>query len=719
MATINGTFASNNNNVNLYIVWSSTQNTSANTSSVTAKLYVKRVTSYATTYKSSTPYSITINGDTTSGTKSINVGNLSVGESTLVASKTVTVSHDADGKKSIKIAGKVDFSGCNPGVGTVPSTSVTLPTIPRASTFTLSGTKNVGSTVTVNITRASSSFTHTVQVSFNGGSYSNIATSVGTSTTYTLPSSWASSMTSSTAPFNIKVITYNGSTKIGEKINSYTVSLSSTYAPTINSVTIAEGNSAVTTGVYVQNLSKFKITVSATAKNGATLSTYTYKINGTTSVSGTSNSVTTGTITVVGSVTVAVTVTDSKGMSTTYSTTVNVVTQGTITIGTLQARRTNSSGTADDNGEYFTVYCVLSATYSMTVTVQYKLSSASSWSSKSIGSLGTSYTLNWYNPSINIGTLYSYDIRLKVSTSYATAYSKVVSITPSYVIMDFKSDGKGVCFGSTCTQDGIEVKNQNFYITKGMINVNRNSDTGESRIDFPSCGNQNLNMSLYGGGSTSTTQFGVYDRTNARSIWKYHSTGKLYIGVDIFSLGSILMQNSDGGDNYCEGITMSDSTKIMYFGSGSTASTVFESRLRGASVRLYAHSGGGVYLGSSGSTAITSDRNMKKDIVNIDDKYREFFKMLRPVTYVYNEGHRKHVGFIAQEVEEALEKCGLTTEDFAGLVKETDVDIDIDGDKTVHYDELYSLRYEEFIALNSLMIQDLIDRLEELEKKVL
>lgn len=721
MATIKGTFASNNANVNLYIVWSSTQNTSANTSSVTAKLYVKRVTSYATTYKNSTPYSITVNGETSSGTKSINVGNLSVGESLLVATKTVTVNHNSDGKKSIKISGKVDFSGCNPGVGTVPSTSVTLPSIARASTFSTSGTKTIGSTVTINITRASSSFTHTVQVSFNGGSYSNIATGVGTSTTYTLPSSWASSMTSSTAPFKIKVITYNGSTKIGEKINSYTVTLSNTYAPTIDTVAVSEGNSAVTTGVFVQNLSKLKIQVTATAKGGATIKTYTYKLNGTTVVSGTSSSVTTSTITDVGTVTLEIIVTDSKGLSATFSRNINVVGQGDINIGTLKAVRTNSSGTADENGSYFTVYCTLSSTFSMTVYVQYKMSSSSSWNSKSLGSLGTSYTLNWYNPNVNIGTLYSYDVRLKVSTPYATKYSKTVSITPSYVIMDFKSDGNGICFGSTCTQNGVEVKGQDFYMTKGYMRINRYTDTGESRVMFPSCGSENLSMYLYGGNSTSTTRFGLYDSTNSTYVWKYHSTNKLYVGVKMFMVGDrIEFQNSDGGDNACDAVYINRDTDIIYFGSGSNASSVPESRMRGSSVRLYAHSGGGVYLGTSGSTAITSDKNLKKNIENLDDKYLKFFEMLRPVTFIYKDnGHRKHIGFIAQEVEEALLECGLTTEDFAGLVKETNVDVDVEGDKTVHYDEIYSLRYEEFIALNTRVLQGLIARIEELEKKVL
>lgn len=150
--------------------------------------------------------------------------------------------------------------------------------------------------------------------------------------------------------------------------------------------------------------------------------------------------------------------------------------------------------------------------------------------------------------------------------------------------------------------------------------------------------------------------------------------------------------------------------------------------LRGKYVRLYAHSGGGVYLGYSGSTAITSDRNMKTDIFDIDDKYLDFFDRLRPITYKYdcpeNKGHRDHVGFIAQEVEEALLASGLTTEQFAGLVIEHDLTLNPNYDTSLsdeenaanetRYETLYSLRYEEFISLLVKKVQSLQEQINRL-----
>ena len=131
--------------------------------------------------------------------------------------------------------------------------------------------------------------------------------------------------------------------------------------------------------------------------------------------------------------------------------------------------------------------------------------------------------------------------------------------------------------------------------------------------------------------------------------------------------------------------------------------------LRGSSVRL----------GSSSGTVVTSDRNLKKDIEDIDDRYIEFFKKLRPVTYKYEIGRtgRPHIGFIAQEVEEALKDSELTTADFAGIC--VDDVVYTEENKDDEYDDMnyaynkglkqvYSLRYEEFISLNSKMIQELI-----------
>lgn len=137
----------------------------------------------------------------------------------------------------------------------------------------------------------------------------------------------------------------------------------------------------------------------------------------------------------------------------------------------------------------------------------------------------------------------------------------------------------------------------------------------------------------------------------------------------------------------------------------------------------------------SGSV-VSSDKNLKKDFVKLDDNYDKFFDNLNPLgfKYIMGSSDRTHCGFIAQEVENSLINSGLTTKDFAGIVvndisnyvRETTEDkdgniIDVPNseinyllDKNI--DKEYNLRYEEFIAIAIDQIQKLKKRVDILEK---
>jgi hypothetical protein len=117
----------------------------------------------------------------------------------------------------------------------------------------------------------------------------------------------------------------------------------------------------------------------------------------------------------------------------------------------------------------------------------------------------------------------------------------------------------------------------------------------------------------------------------------------------------------------------------------------------------------GTWSFSSGET-IVSDINRKHDVTNMPSEYGTLFDNLRAVVYKYNDGRsdRFHVGFIAQEVDNAITTAGLTRKDFAGLC------IENEGKDS----ELWSLRYSEFIALNTFEIQNLKKRFSELEELI-
>ena len=112
---------------------------------------------------------------------------------------------------------------------------------------------------------------------------------------------------------------------------------------------------------------------------------------------------------------------------------------------------------------------------------------------------------------------------------------------------------------------------------------------------------------------------------------------------------------------------------------------------------------------SSGGT-VTSDANQKNSIETVSENYEKMFYELKPVTYKYNDGTsgRKHLGFIAQDVKNAINKSDLTTKDVAAYVS------DLCEDGT----ELLSLRYSEFVALNTHMIQKCLAKISSLEDEI-
>lgn len=106
----------------------------------------------------------------------------------------------------------------------------------------------------------------------------------------------------------------------------------------------------------------------------------------------------------------------------------------------------------------------------------------------------------------------------------------------------------------------------------------------------------------------------------------------------------------------------------------------------------------------------TSDRNEKNSIEDLPEKYITMFDRIQPKRFKLNSGKsgRYHVGYIAQEVEEAMQETGLDSQDFGGFVK----------DKNEDGSDMYMLRYSEFGAIYAAKIKQLEARIAELEERL-
>lgn len=213
--------------------------------------------------------------------------------------------------------------------------------------------------------------------------------------------------------------------------------------------------------------------------------------------------------------------------------------------------------------------------------------------------------------------------------------------------------------------------------------------------------------------TNGSTRFGIFSDSTSNRLYinaNYIRSGT--IDADIITLGSDwggfkCALGSDGTGRYTYGAKMYGSNEEFYF------------IATNAGVRM--QSDGESFVVTStrivASTDIdtSSDRRLKNNISSDLDRYIPFFMRLQPSVYRFNSGRsgRFHTGFIAQEVEDALRDSGLSTQDFAGLVKCSGL-----NDAHSKYTDEYSLRYAEFISLNTYMIQRLYRRIDELEQKL-
>lgn len=102
-----------------------------------------------------------------------------------------------------------------------------------------------------------------------------------------------------------------------------------------------------------------------------------------------------------------------------------------------------------------------------------------------------------------------------------------------------------------------------------------------------------------------------------------------------------------------------------------------------------------------------SDRNIKNSIEALPEKYVRMFELVEPKRYKLNSGTsgRFHTGFIAQEVEAAMQECGIDSQEFAGWARAQRED----GSET------YFLRYSEFIPILWAKVREQENRLKRLE----
>ena len=428
---INGT--TSNPGIISRIEWSATQSIDGNYSVVTARGILNWTTNLKT-YGRGTYY-LSIDGQQESNTV---YAEITYQSNTQVITVTKTVPHNADGSKTAQIK----FWG---GITETTLTSiscqatVTLDTIPRASTFTLPASANAGSDFTVTVTRASTAFTHDVKVTF--GKQTRTYTGVTTSAACNIPLAWLTEIpNAASGPCTVEVITKSGSTVIGSKTGAITINVPASVVPTVTVKALTPVSQKWSK--YIQGKSKVKIELTAAGVYGSKITNYSITGGGFT---GTSNPYTTGALLQAGTYAFTCKVTDSRGRTATVNTAnITVYEYAPPTFTTAAAVRCISNGTASSTGTYIAVtaaaaYSSCGGSNTLTLNAYYREKGAASWGSATALASGTKKVIGGGA----VATNQYYEVLLRATDGYGSV-DYVTAIGTAEFITVWGQDRAGI-----------------------------------------------------------------------------------------------------------------------------------------------------------------------------------------------------------------------------------------------------------------------------------
>lgn len=192
-----------------------------------------------------------------------------------LGTRDYTVTHNTDGSKVAGISASFSSGDFSPSSAWA-SGNLTLTTIPRASSVTATNA-DIGSATSININRASSSFTHTLKYSFGSLSGTIVNKTSQTSYGWTVPTTFYAQIPNSpSGTCTITCETYSRNTLIGTKTTTFTATANEILSKPDISGTVIDVNedTIALTGdntKFIKYYSNASVSWEATAKNSASI----------------------------------------------------------------------------------------------------------------------------------------------------------------------------------------------------------------------------------------------------------------------------------------------------------------------------------------------------------------------------------------------------------------------------------------------------------------
>lgn len=555
-------------NISISITQNS-QSTANNTSSIT-------VTGKCRTTGPSMDYNTRTGSVTIDGTKYSFSAKFPENSTITIFTKTVTVKHDDEGKKTVKASFTVTtgMTGTLPGGVISASTSKTLTQIKRTSKVSLSKTSfDIGETITINTNRESTSFTHDAKIVFDGKTV-RTQTGIGASYPWNTNELYAIIPGKNTAKGTITLTTYSGSTSIGTSTVDFTATVKNSN-PVFSNFEVSDGNAKIValTGSnqkYVKKYSTATVRVPVnfkmTTKNSATPSHYNVVAGSESRVMNYSSTADTWVdIPSMNTNVINVYAVDSRNNQTPVSKSLSVISYTECVLSSLKVERLDGVGTS--------VNISLSGTYNPTnfgkvtnslksIQIRWKDKKSSTWSSfYSILNLITINTQTgkfscseklFTNPSgheFTLGT--EYDVQVKITDELSTD-TENATISSGKVLFSAIKD-MGICFGGifdialgeSNQYDVPMISNSSFNCgswnapVKGMITQRTDNSGGQHSVIV---GQSSDGKRIYG--------IDLYDSDTSPQMRLYAGSG--YLGISPTSAnfnGSAFLKASDVVNN--------------------------------------------------------------------------------------------------------------------------------------------------------------------------
>lgn len=406
---------------------------------------------------------------------------------------------------------------------------------------------NIGSPLTISITRYSTTFTHTLKYTFHNASEPIVEKTSATSVTWTPDMSLCNQIPSATGgTCTITCETYNGKTLVGSSTCTATLYLPTwvQLEPQAGSFTVSPyntGTRAEGIAAFVQGYSKAEISINtakiSTAKSyGATPKSYRFSFEGT---SINTAPYRTGILSTAGTKKITCYVTDTRGRTTSIDVEFTVHAYSAPKLSDVSIFRCNSSGVATEEGTYISAkgsftFSSLGGANTATLQVRYGKNGESLGSYESMSS-GVVKILGGGN--VLIDSTYVVELLLRDQLGQGTIYTDYIDTVS--VFFKGNEGGTAAGFGKPPERDNVLDIAWDLH-TRGDLYI---GEAGKKLADFVfEEGTKSVGTALWQYRKWSNGRIELWSRQTIES-GTFSGTSNLYYSASIslplpFSLGS-------------------------------------------------------------------------------------------------------------------------------------------------------------------------------------